>query len=46
MITMYGYGNLNRLCFQQFWYQTKYVSILFKRQILKLLNQNVKIKGT
>ena len=46
MITMHWYRNLNRLCFQQFWHQTKYVSILFERQILKLLNQNFKIKGT
>ena len=44
MIKMHWNGNLNRLCFQQFWYERKYVSILFKRQLLKLLNQ--KIKGT
>ena len=43
---MHWYGHLNRLYFQQFWCQTKYVSILFKRQILKILNQNFKIKGT
>ena len=38
---MHWYGNLNTSC-----YQTKYVLILSKRQILKLLNQNLKIKNT
>ena len=44
IIAMHWYGNLSKLWFQQFWYQTKQVS--FYDTNIEAINLNFKIKGT